>query len=82
MLEAGISRSKLSFYVLVGFDKDDEAIERMKLLQSYGVDVYPMIYKDDMGKEPRVNYAFNETISFHGARGNLIKFLRVTGRLS
>lgn len=81
MLRAGITKRKLSFYVLVGFDKGDEAIERMKLLQSYGVDVYPMIYKDDTGKEPEVNYDFDETIKFHGARGNLVKFLRIAGRL-
>ena len=81
MLKGGIAKSKLSFYVLVGFEKGDEAIERMKLLQSYGVDVYPMIYKDDNGKEPEVSYDFDETIKFHGARGNLVKFLRVAGRL-
>ena len=82
MLKAGITKSKLSFYVLVGFNNGDEAIERMKLLQSYGVDVYPMIYKADNGKEPVVNYDFNETIKFHGARGNLVKFLRVVGRIN
>ena len=82
MLKAGITKSKLSFYVLVGFNNGDEAIERMKLLQSYGVDVYPMIYKDESGKEPSVGYNFSETIKFHGPRGNLVKFLRVAGRLA
>lgn len=53
----------------------------MKLLQSYGVDVYPMIYKDESGKEPAVSYKFSETIEFHGARGNIRKFLRIAGRL-
>lgn len=81
MLGSGISPRKLSFYVLVGGKEDDQAIERMKLLQSYGVDVYPMIYKDDTGKEPRVNYNLDETIEFHGARGNLRKFLRIVGRI-
>jgi hypothetical protein len=81
MLKAGINKRRLSFYVLVGFDKDDGAIERMKILQSYGVDVYPMIYKGDDGKEPQIDYGFTETLKFHGARGNLRKFLRVTGRL-
>lgn len=81
MLGSGISPRKLSFYVLVGGKQNDQAVERMKLLQSYGVDVYPMIYKDDTGKEPQVNYNFNQTIKFHGARGNLKKFLRVMGRL-
>ena len=53
----------------------------MKLLQSYGVDIYPMIYKDASGKEPNVKYNFKENLEFHGARGNLRKFLRITGRL-
>ena len=82
MDKAGISRRKLSFYVLVGFDNHDHAIERIKLLQSYGVDIYPMIYKDDDGKEPDVSYNFTETIAFHGPRGNLRKFLRIAGRLA
>lgn len=82
LLKAGISPRKLAFYVLVGFKKDDEAIERVKLLQSYGVDIYPMLYKDESGKEPSVNYNFKDTIEFHGARGNLRKFLRITGRLN
>jgi hypothetical protein len=77
-----VSSRKLSFYVLVGGKEDDQAIERMKLLQSYGVDVYPMIYKDDTGKEPQVNYSFDETIKFHGARQNIRKFLRLAGRLN
>lgn len=81
MLGSGISPRKLSFYVLVGGSQDDQAIERMKLLQSYNVDVYPMIYRDDTGKEPRVNYKFDETIKFHGARGNLRKFLRIVNRI-
>jgi len=81
LMLADVSPRKISFYVLVGGKQDDEAIERMKILQSYGVDVYPMIYKDDSGKEPEVNYNFDETIKFHGARGNIRKFLRVTGRL-
>jgi len=82
LLKAGISPRKLAFYVLVGFKEDDGAIERVKLLQSYGVDVYPMIYKDESGKEPSADYNFNETIKFHGPRGNLVKFLRVAGRLA
>jgi len=82
MDRAGISRRKLSFYVLVGFKKQDYAIERIKILQSYGVNIYPMIYKGDNGKEPDVNYKFTETIYFHGARGNMRKFLRIAGRLT
>lgn len=82
LLAAGVSPRKLAFYVLVGYKQDDGAIERIKLLQSYGVDIYPMIYKDESGKEPSVSYNFKETIKFHGARGNLVKFLRVAGRLA
>ena len=82
LLAAGVSRRKLLFYVLVGYGQDDGAIDRMKLLQSYGVDIYPMIYKDKLGKEPSVSYNFKETIKFHGPRGNLVKFLRVAGRLT
>lgn len=80
LLKAGIKPRHLSFYVLVGF-KGDAGIDRMKLLQSYGVDVYPMIYKDEMGKEPKLNIRFDETLPFHGGRGNLRKFLRVVGRV-
>ncbi len=82
LLGAGLSPRKLAFYVLIGFKQNDEAIERMKILQSYGVDVYPMIYRDASGKEPDVHYDFKETIEFHGARGNLRKFLRIAGRLA
>lgn len=81
LLRAGISPRKLAFYVLVGFEQQDQAIERMRLLQSYGVDVYPMVYKDASGKEPDIEYHFKETIEFHGARANIRKFLRIVGRL-
>lgn len=80
LLKAGIKVRHLSFYVLVGF-RGDAGIDRMKLLQSYGVEVYPMIYKDETGKEPKLNIKFDETINFHGGRGNLRKFLRVVGRI-
>ena len=80
LLKAGISPRKLAFYVLVGFEQNDGAVERVKILQGYGVDIYPMIYKDTSGKEPNVTYDFKETIKFHGARGNLGKFLRIVGR--
>lgn len=81
LLRSGISPRKLAFYMLVGFKRNDEAIERIKILQSYGVEIYPMLYKDALGKEPVVDYNFKETINFHGARGNLRKFLRIAGRL-
>lgn len=80
LFKAGIKVRHLAFYVLVGF-KGDAGIDRMKILQSYGVDVYPMIYKDETGKEPKLNIKFDETINFHGGRGNLRKYFRVVGRL-
>lgn len=82
MLKVGIGSRKLSFYVLTHLSKDDQAIERIKLLQNYGVNVYPMIYKGADGKEPNWNYGYHEELNFHGARGNLRKFLRLAGRLS
>jgi len=82
LFKAGFAKSHLSFYVLVGFPNDDTSIERIKILQGYGVDVYPMIYKDDTGKEPEVTMQFTETLKFRGARQNLRKFLRVAGRLN
>lgn len=81
LLQAGFSPRKLAFYVLVGFKEDDEAIERMKLLASYGVDVYPMIYKRENGKEPTIKSKWDGTIFWHGSRNNIRKFLRVVGRL-
>jgi len=81
MLKADISKSHLSFYVLIGYDGDHTALERMKILNSYGVDVYPMVYKDEQGSEPQVNIDWSEDLFWHGARGNLKKFLRVAGRL-
>jgi hypothetical protein len=81
LLKNGISARKLSFYVLVGFNGDDTAIRRMKLLKSYDVDVYPMLYKNNQGKEPKLDAKWRETVFWHGARGNLRKFLRVAGRL-
>ncbi len=81
LLKAGYAKSHLSFYVLVGFPNDNTAIERMKILQGYGVDVYPMIYKDDSGKEPQLNMRFAEILNFRGGRGNLVKFLRIVGRV-
>lgn len=78
---AGIKARKLSFYVLVGFGNDDTAIERMKILKSYEVDVYPMIYKANDGKEPKLLIKTTDTIFWHGARNNLRKFLRIIGRI-
>jgi hypothetical protein len=80
LLARGFNSRHLSFYVLVGFNRDP-GIDRMKLLASYKVDVYPMIYKDEMGKEPQLDVKFDETLTFRGARNNLRKFLRLVGRL-
>lgn len=81
LLKVGYKKSHISFYVLVGFPNDDTAIERMKILQGYGVGVFPMIYKDHTGKEPKLNLKWDETLDFRGSRGNLRKFLRVVGRI-
>ena len=81
LVKRGISPSKLSFYVLVGFGGDETALERMKLLSSYKVDVYPMLYKDHDGREPELSEKLTETIFWRGGRSNLKKFLRVAGRL-
>jgi len=81
LLKAGISPRKLAFYVLVGFQNDETAVDRMKLLASYGVDVYPMIYKGQDGKEPAMKSKWDGTIFWHGSRDNIRKFLRVVGRL-
>lgn len=81
LTEAGIPSRKLSFYVLVGFGDDRCDIERMKLLQSWNVDVYPMLYKDRNGKEPRIDTEWLQDIFWHGSRQNLRKFLRASGRL-
>lgn len=77
----GISPRKLSFYVLVGFKDDETWLDRMKLLASYDVDVYPMLYKDDDGKEPELNRKEIPNVFWHGGRNNIRKLLRVAGRL-
>jgi len=82
LLANGINSRKLSFYVLVGFSDDETAVERMKLLHSYNVNVFPMIYKGLDGKEPqRRILKVDDMPLFHGSRRNLYKFLRLVGRL-
>jgi len=81
LLKAGIHSRKLSFYVLVGFDGEETALERMELLQSYNVDVYPMLYKGRDGKEPMRKILFDGDMLWHGNRRNINKFLRLVGRL-
>ena len=83
LLKNGYSPRHLTFYVLIGFNPAvEEAVERMKILNGYGVSVFPMLYKDETGREPKLEGKFTDTILWHGSRNNLRKFLRVTGRLS
>lgn len=82
LLDNGINSRHLSFYFLVGFSNDDAVLERVNILQSYNVDIYPMAYKGTDGKEParRVLEVANLPL-FHGSRRNINKFLRLVGRL-
>ena len=79
--KAGITKRHMSFYVLVGFGGDDTYMERMRILYGLGVDVYPMLYKDEEGNEPNLEIDWGEDIFWHGGRQNMRKFLRVAGRL-
>ena len=78
---AGIKRRHLSFYVLVGFPGDESWLERMKLMASFNVDVYPMIYRDEDGTSATVTRETVPNIFWHGARANITKFLSVAGRI-
>ena len=82
LLKAKIKSRHLSFYVLVGF-KGDNGWDRMEILQSLNVDVYPMLYKDETGREPepQLNAKLNKTVEFRGGRNNLRKYLRAIGRI-
>lgn len=82
LLGAGFAKSHISFYVLVGFNDDKTAIERMDILRGYGVDVYPMVYRGEDGKEAVPNLNWGGTLYWRGARNNLRRFLRVVGRLA
>ena len=81
LTRAGTRSRKLSFYVLTGFEEDDGIIERMRILADLNVDVYPMIYRDDAGKESPRRLLYDGDIFWHGGRRNIHKFLRVIGRL-
>lgn len=82
LLKQGIHPRKLSFYVLVGFNTTlEEDIERFKLLESYNVEIYPMVYRDKNGKEPKLGNGFTERINFHGSLQNRRRFLRLAGQL-
>ncbi len=79
--EDGVRSRKLSFYVLYGFNPEDQAIERMKILADLNVDVFPMAYRGKDGKEPVRSIIYNGDIFWHGSHGNKVKFLRLVGRL-
>lgn len=83
LLANGIRSRKLSFYVLYGFGNDTTSVERVKILQSYNVDIYPMAYKDASGREPQRKLLGDQigNMMFHGPRQNINKFLRLVGRL-
>jgi len=77
LLNTGISSRKLSFYVLVGFDGDNTAKERVEILKSYNVDIYPMVYKDRSGEEPKLEPSTLSLYGYHGSWRNLRKFQRI-----
>ncbi|GAI91073.1 unnamed protein product, partial [marine sediment metagenome] len=81
LLDAGINSRKLSFYVLHGFGDDNTAVERINILRSYNVDIYPMGYRGADGKEPKRKLLYHGTELWHGPRRNISKFLRLVGRL-
>lgn len=81
LLDAGIHSRKLFFYVLQGFGDDETAVERIDILRSYNVDIYPMPYKGPDGKEPKRKLLYHGTELWHGPRRNINKFLRLVGRL-
>ena len=83
LLANGLDSRRLSFYFLHGFSVDDMCVERVKILASYNVDVYPMAYKGPDGKEPqrRILKGIEDIPLLHGPRQNIDKFLRLVGRL-
>ncbi len=82
LLANGVGSRKLRFYFLYSFADDDMCVERVKILASYNVEVYPMLYKGPDGKEPRRRILKVDDIPLlHGPRRNIDKFLRLVGRL-
>ena len=83
LLANGLRSRKLSFYFLHGFSEDDMCVERLNILASYNVTVYPMAYKGRDGKEPRrrILKGLKDSPLVHGPRRNIDKFLRLVGRL-
>lgn len=82
LVAQGLPSRRLSFYVLYGFQDDDTAVERLKILQSYNVDIYPMGYRGADGKEPGRKLLYHGDELWHGPRRNINKFLRLVGRLT
>jgi len=83
LLANGLGSRKLSFYFLYGFPLiKQECVERIKILASYNVEVYPMAYRGPEGKEPQRRILKVDDIPLlHGSRQNIDKFLRLIGRL-
>lgn len=84
LLANGLDSRKLSFYFLYGFPViEQECVERVKILASHNVDVYPMAYRGPDGKEPqrRILKGIEDIPLLHGSRWNIDKFLRLVGRL-
>jgi len=83
LVDNGLGSRKLSFYFLYGFPTiEQECVERAKILASYNVEVYPMAYKGQDGREPqRRILKVGDIPLLHGARRNIDKFLRLVGRL-
>ncbi len=53
----GIPPQRLSFYMLIGFDTTfEQDMERLKLLESYGCDVFAMQYQEVNNIKPRVSW--------------------------
>lgn len=90
MIDSGIRSRRLCFYVLVGYGGDVTAVERLKILHNYNVDIFPMVYIGEDGKKPRgVAGSLVQLrdllelgdLKWHGSRRNINKTLRVIGRL-
>jgi len=84
LLANGLGSRKLRFYFLYGFPViEQECVERVEILASYNVEVYPMAYKGPDGKEPRrrILKGIEDIPLLHGPRQNIDKFLRLVGRL-
>lgn len=84
LLLTELNSRRLSFYLLYGFPViEQECVERVKILASYNVDIYPMAYKGPDGKEPkrRILKGIEDIPLLHGSRRNIDKFLRLVGRL-